>query len=455
MKGNKVPLQGKSMLTKAINDFTKQFLKKTKKQKIHLISHFDTDGITAAAIMLKTLERLDKQFSVSIIKQLDDKELTKLPEDKILLFLDLGSNSLKQLSKFKEPVFIIDHHELSDKEIPKNIHMINPHTLQKYEELCAAELAYITSKTISQENQDLANLAIIGMIGDTMEKHINKTRNSIISDAKVQIKKGLLIYPSTRPLDRTLEFSSSPFIPEVTGNSQGVYELLREAGIERTGKKFKALIDLNEKEMKNLTTAVLLRTHSKETINYIGNLYLIKFFNKIEDVREISAIINACSRMDQSYISLMFCLGNYSAKQKAERIYIKYRQHIISGLKYIDKNTKIEGKEYVIINAKDNIKDTIIGTLASILSFSQVYKEGKIIIAMAYNEDKIKVSTRISGRKPDINRNLKELMDFITENMGGISGGHQMAAGCVVDKEHEDKLIKLLQKKLEFEMVKI
>ena len=67
-----------------------------------------------------------------------------------------------------------------------------------------------------------------------------------------------------------------------------------------------------------------------------------------------------------------------SSKKKADNIYIKYRHHIISGLKYIEANGKIEGREYIIINAKDKIKDTIIGTLASILSFSSIYKEGKI-----------------------------------------------------------------------------
>ena len=294
------------------------------------------------------------------------------------------------------------------------------------------------------------------MIGDTMEKKINKTRNQIINDADVKIKKGLLIYTSTRPIDKTLEFSSHPFIPGITGNPQGIYELLKEIEMEKIGKTYKALIDLNEKEMKKLVTAVLLRTHSKEkTSNYIGNLYLIKLFNKIEDAREISAMINACSRMGYSHVALMFCMGNESARKKSKRIYVKYRQHIIAGLKYIDKNSKIQGREYVIINAKGNIKDTIIGTLASILSFSSVYKEGTIIIAMAYNEDKIKISSRIAGRNPDSNRNLKKLMDSVTNVIGGNSGGHKMAAGCTIEKEHENKFIELVQKKLEFELVKV
>jgi RecJ-like exonuclease len=278
----------------------------------------------------------------------------------------------------------------------------------------------------------------------------------IIKEANVKIKKGLLIYPSTRPLDRSLEYSSRPFIPGVTGDSQGTFELLKEAGIGKNGRMFKALIDLTDEEMKNLVTAVTLRLNgSEKDSDYIGNLYLLKFFNKIEDARELSAMINACSRMDHSGIALMLCLGNASARKQAERIYVKYRQHIISGLRYIDKNKKIEGREYIIINAKDQIKDTIIGTLASILSFSSVYQEGTIIIAMAYNEDKIKVSTRMAGRKSKSGRNLKELLDSVIGTIGGQCGGHKMAAGCTIDKEQENEFIELIKKKLEFELVKV
>jgi len=444
------------MVLNTIEKFLKSFLEEIEKNKVHVISHFDTDGITSAAILSKTLKRLDKTFSTKIIKNLDEKEILSFPDDKIILLLDLGSNSFDNLKKSKKRVFIIDHHQPSDHPIPENVTIINPHLIPGAEDLCASELTYLVSKRISEENKNLAHLAVLGMVGDTLEGNINKTRNQIITDAKVQIRKGLLIYPSTRPIDKALEYNSRPFIPGVTGDSKGTFELLKEAGIERFDNRYKALIDLTELEMKKLATAVALRLPSKEsTSEYFGNLFLLKFFNKIEDARELSAIINACSRMDQPETALLFCLGNPTARKQAERIYVKYRQHIISGLKYIEKHHKIQGREYVIINTKDKVKDTIIGTLASILSFSSMYKEGTIIIAMAYNEDKIKVSTRLVGRKSKTTRNLKELIESIAKTVGGESGGHQRAAGCLINKQDEEKFIDLIKRKLEFEVVKV
>ncbi|MBR9705476.1 DHH family phosphoesterase [Candidatus Pacearchaeota archaeon] len=444
------------MILTDINTFSSKFEEKIKGNMIHLVSHFDTDGITSAAIMSTILKRLDAQFSLKILKSLSKEDIQDFPKDKILILLDLGSSHIEELSSLNNQVFVIDHHEIKDTTDTTKINIINPHLSKEYENLCSAELCYLIGRKISSENQDLSHLAIIGMVGDTMEKHINKTRDKIIKDANVKVKKGLLIYPSTRPLDKALEFSSKPYIPGVTGDPKGVYEMLREAGIEKIGKTFKALIDLTDQEMKNLVTSVMLRLSSdNKEKEYLGNLFLVKFFNKIEDAREVSAMINACSRMDHPGIALAFCLGSATAKKRAERIYVKYRQHIISGLKHINKNKKIKGREYIIINAQDKIKDTIIGTMASILSFSSIYKEGTIIIAMAYNDDKIKVSSRMAGRNPKSPRNLKELMESVAQTLGGESGGHKHAAGCMIKKEHENEFIKLVKKKLDVEIVKV
>lgn len=446
------------MIEIIVKDFVKNFIDITNNKKISVIGHFDTDGITSTAIFSKTLKRLERQFSVKIIKGLGDEEIKNFPEDDIIVLLDLGSGSLSKLVELNNKIFIIDHHELENVELLKNsnINMFNPQLYQEKPDLCSAELSYLISKEISEENKNLSHLAIIGMVGDTMEKNISKIRKKIINDADIRIKKGILIYPSTRPIDKALEYSSRPFIPGITGNRENILELLREAGIEKIGKTYKALIDLTDIEMKNLVTSLMLRLSSEEANEHLGNMYLIKFFNKIEDARELSAIINACSRMDFSENALLLCLGNIDARKRAERIYVKYRQHIISGLKYIENNGNIKGKEYVIINAKDKIKDTIIGTLASILSFSSIYKKGTIIVAMAYNEDKIKVSTRMVGRNPDSPWNLKKFLESIINIIGfGESGGHKHAAGCTIKVEDEEKFIDLVKRKLEFELVKV
>lgn len=420
---------------------------------IKVVSHFDSDGITSAAIFSRALARWGKHFSVQIVKNLEEEFIKKLSEDQILIFLDLASGSLRYLAEKNTEIFVFDHHEIVQ-EIPKNVFMVNPVLEKNCEPMCAAAICYFFAKELSSQNKDLATLAVLGTVGDLHEKNIGKMFAEILEDSNTIVKKGLLLYPSTRPLDRALEYSSSPFIPNVSGFRQGVLGLLRDAGISCEGGKYKALYELTDEEMKALITAIIL--HSGIKVNHeklIGNLFLVKFFNKLEDARELSALINACSRMGNSEVALGFCLGNKNFKEEAEKIYIHYKQSLISALRHVSETNNIcVGKDYIIINAKDNIQDAIIGTVASIVSHSPIYPEGLVVIALAYFEDKIKVSARLVGNK---GRDVRELLNKVTISIGGEVGGHPNAAGCLISKEQEEEFIGELKKLLEVELVKV
>jgi RecJ-like exonuclease len=320
------------------------------------------------------------------------------------------------------------------------------------QKISASGLTYLFSKQINPEAKDLSKLAILGMIGDCLEKEIDSLNNGILEESGIQRKRGLLIYPSTRPVNRVLEYSSNPYIPEVTGNMKGVLELLRETGLTPEKGKYKSLIELDEGEMKSLTTAILLRNPKIKTKELVGDIFLIKMFNKIEDARDLSAVINACSRSGKPELAIQYCLEIPSSKKDVELTHIKYKQNIVTGLNFAYETEKIEGKGFVIINAQENIKDTMIGTIASIISNSSIYEEGTIIITMAYYDDKIKVSARTVGKT---GRNLKELLERIINHTEGEVGGHEHAAGCLIYKTKEKEFLDLLKKNLEIEVIKI
>jgi RecJ-like exonuclease len=439
-------------MLKAIDKLVKEFLEISKDKSVRIISHHDTDGITSAAILAKTFRRLHINFSVKIVKGLDEEILTKelqRNEKELLFFSDLASSSLEYFQNLKNPVFILDHHEINQEKLNPDIKIINPHLFNE-EETCGAGLCYLFSKAISQENKDLAKLAIIGLIGDRHENNISKINQQIIKDTiELKIKKGLQIFSATRPLRKSLEYSTEIYIPGVTGSQPGVIELLRETNISMD----KTLYELTDEEMSNLLTAITIRRakcNKKEDI--LGNIYLLKFFNRIEDVRELSVLINACSRLGFSDVALSFCMENEKAKIQAQEIYLQYKQQLISALNSANTLDKIKGNGFVILNARDTIKDTIIGTVTSILSSSLNYEEGTVLIGMAYNKDKIKVSARIVGKD---GRNLKEMLEHVVVPLKGEVGGHKVAAGCLIEKGQEAEFIDELKKHLEIEIVKV
>lgn len=442
----------KNALEVKIEYVAKEFLQEIKGEEVQIISHFDTDGITSASIIIQTLNKLDQPFSIKIIKSLNGEIIDSLNKDKITLFLDLASSNLEEISNanFKK-VYVIDHHEIKE-DIPVNIEIINPELHEK-QKISSAGLVYLFSKEIDEKNKNLAKLAILGMIGDTLEKEIDSLNNGILEDGEIVRKRGLLVYPSTRPLNRVLEFSSHPFIPGVTGNIKGVLELLREAGLNPENGKYKSLLELTEEEMEKLVTSVILREPDKKNNELIGDLFLIKMFGKLEDARELSAKINACSRAGKPEIALGLCMENNDYKRKADAIHVKYRQQLITGIKYAQEEEKIEGNGYVIINAKNQIKDTMIGTICSILANSSMYEKGTIIIGMSYDgTQRIKVSGRNVGRT---GRNVHELLSRIMNSFEGEIGGHRFAAGCSLDQQNEEDFIESIKKHMELEVAVI
>ena len=438
-------------MEKRIELIAKEFLEKTKDKDIQIISHFDTDGITSAAIMIKTLKKLDKTFSVKIVKNLEEQIIKDLPKDKVTIFLDLASNSLNYIKEAElKDVFIIDHHEIIQ-EIPEDIRIVNPELHDK-EKISGSGMTYLFCKEINPDYKELAKLAVLGMIGDCLEKNIDKINNKILTDAEIIKKRGLLLYPSTRPLNRVLEYSSNPYLPGITGDTKGALNFLRETGLTPKNGTYPSIIELNEKEMSKVVTAIMLLKEQKGEGEIIGDIFLIKLFNKLEDARELSAKINACSRFGESQTAIQLCLEIPSAKKRAEAVHVKYRQLLVSGLKFASDTEKIQGNGYVIINARDQIKDTVIGTVASILSNSFMYEKGTTIIAMAYDQNKIKISSRNVGRK---GKNVRIILNDVVSKIGGEVGGHEFAAGCLIEKHQEQEFIDGLKKNFEIEVVKV
>jgi len=154
------------------------------------------------------------------------------------------------------------------------------------------------------------------------------------------------------------------------------------------------------------------------------------------------------------------CLGDEKIKKRAISLMTDYKKEIINSLKWYDNNKASDfvtkGNGYMIINAQDQIRSTMIGTLASILSRSNDTKE-RFIMSMAQLVDgTTKVSLRMCGNNEGID--LKKIIVDITEGMQGCEfGGHANAAGALIPTDSEEEFINrakvVLEKKAMEEIV--
>lgn len=451
-----------------MQDLIKNAIEKFKKlddKVIRIISHLDSDGLTSASIMLQTLKRENKKFVLSIVKQLNEsilKELNNEPYD-IIIFTDLGSGYIKLINKYlNKKIFIFDHHVPDDVNDYENIIHVNPHLSKDYEdEISGSGVTYLFAKTLNQENKDLAYLAVIGSIGD-MQNLNKEILNDAISENKIEVRRGLKMFGAqTKPLHKILQFSTDPFIPGVTGSEEGALNFLLDIGINpKDDNKFRKLGNLSEEELKKLTTGIILKRlgSEKNPEDIFADIYLLKDEDEesfTKDAREFSTLLNCCGRLNKPSIGIGVCLGNKILKEKANELMKDYKLELIKGLNwfYNNKDKMIKGNNFIIINSQDNIKDTLIGTVTSIISRSNVYRDNTILISMAYTLDNnVKVSMRIcNGNHLENEIDLREILKEITKDEWE-TGGHKNACGCLFpierEKEFIDRAIEILNRKV-------
>lgn len=452
-----------------IDEFLSSFesaIKKLESTKgiLRVISHLDCDGLCSASILSAALKRKNIRFGISIIKQITREFLyeLKLEEYELIIFSDLGSSSKDLIMEIlpEKQIIILDHHQVQE-GLPENLVEINPmlHGIDGGKEISGAGVCYLFSKLLDLQNIDLSYIAIIGAVGDMQENKGFVGLNSLIlEDAKgvIDVTSGLRIFGSqTRPIYKVLEYSTEVYIPGVTGSEIGAIKFLDDLAIPIKNKdKVRKLIDLSKEEMQRLIEAIVVQRSPlvKDPQDVIGPVYLLaKEPDGVptRDIREFSTLLNACGRLGKPSLGMGVCLGDKESKQEAFRLLEDYKIEILNCLNWFydarKQNKIIEKEEFVLINAEEYIKDTLVGVLASILSRSNVFSQGKIIITMAHTVyDSTKISCRVSGvKKKEVN--LKEILNAICLGLSGQVGGHQSAAGAIIPQEKDEEFILRVQ----------
>jgi len=441
-----------------------RFKEVDKQETIRLVSHLDADGICAAAIMIKALNTDSRKYSVSIVQQLTNEVLDGLSKEpyQYYVFTDLGSGQLSSIKQrfVGKQVFILDHHTPETVRLTSNIVHVNPHLfgIDGGKEISGAGVVYLFLRSF-KKIREVAHIALIGAVGDLQEgkdgfKRLNKEILDLaVKRKKIKVIKGLRIFGAqTRPLHKVLEYCTDPYIPGVSGSESGAIKFLKQIGITaRNGKEWRKIVHLDEEEIKKLVSGIILRRSSEDSPeDVLGNVYILNDEKKespFRDIKEFSTLLNACGRMQKASLGIGACLGDKKNKERAMKSLMGYKREIINAIHWYKDNNGdvIKGKGYMIINAASNIRASIVGTLASIISNSYA-KDGTFIMSMADMMDGYyKVSFRMHGRK-DVD--LRKVLLRITHTVGGEAGGHRNAAGAMIKEESVDEFIKVAKREL-------
>ncbi|MFB6193062.1 MAG: DHHA1 domain-containing protein [Candidatus Nanohaloarchaea archaeon] len=436
-------------------------------EKIRLIGQYDADGINATAIAVEMLERLGKDFEYEILRQLYEEDVERIAEEDegLLIFVDIGSGQSRHiknhlLEETDKDVIISDHHdpaltEEESKEIENFIHL-NPHFLghDGGEAISAAGMTYLLAKAVDEENQDLVKYALIGATGDVQKQEgeflgLNKDlAEEALENNFIEKRKGLDLYGrTTKPLQKSLMYTTDPHLEGVSNNESGAIQLVKSAGIEvRENGDFRTLADLSGEEEKALINAMIRRGFPVQEL--LNDIYTLDNGYEID---EFSTIINACGRLGEPRKGIKILLEN--DLRLAEEISTKYGRKISSSLRYVEKNKENDDVVYEntigVIDGGSNIDDDFIGTVTTITMSNGVFSSPVVMGVAESDKDKMKVSSRASKEAVESGLNLGETVEEICQEVDGEGGGHNVAAGAMIPEDQKEHFIERLNEEVE------
>lgn len=393
---------------------------------IQLVSHYDADGITAAAIMIKTLEKLGKKYETTIVNKIRPEtiEILRSKNPELTIFTDIGSSYVNEIKSLESGIIILDHHDITEKL--ENIIHINP-MLFGMSDISGSCVTLLLARELIKDDE-LAPLALVGAIGDMTTDDISFFENN----PNIKIEKGLKIYGRfTRPLHEALTRSDA--ISNINSEASAI-QFLSDLGIDlRKDNGWKTLADLTDEEKRRLNDA-LIKEHFEHPEDIFSNVWTLNGFkDELKDGKEFATILNACSRMGKSEIAIDLCLKKEGSLEEARKLVLAYRRSLSRYLNWIEDNkSTVDKKSVLFILGKDYINENMIGTIASIFSRTA----GKPVIALTNSEDGVKVSARaLNGI------NINNVISEAAKKAGGNSGGHCEAAGATIPRGKESEFM--------------
>jgi len=402
-----------------------------------IVHHYDADGLSAGAVVAGAFLKQNKKFRREAIRKLDDAAIDRYLQagEKEIIFVDLGGGN-KRVNELSD-VLVIDHHQTEG--IDKL--QANPclHGMDGGTELSASTTAYCVFR-------DMADVAIVGAVGDMQSPFFGMNRWVLedgIKKGEVRIEEDIRFYGRyCRQLVQFLSYCDDPYIPGISYRDDKAIELLNELKIAHENRKYS---DLDKEEKKQLISALarILVNYGqlKKANELVGESYIFPNRPKNEtfEANEFSTLLNACGRHSQPDIGVRVCLGDESAQAEATALLLYHRKMLRSGIEYAGGAVQNLGKFY-FLDGRGKIDEGIIGTVCG-MAFQQ--KWGKPIIGISVGENEtIKVSGRASKSLVEYGINLGELMKKATAEIGGVGGGHKIAAGASIPKEKLNEFLR-------------
>lgn len=396
-----------------------------------IVHHYDADGITSGAITISAFLKENKKHRTLPTKKLDNALIDQLRKEKEIIFVDLGGGN-KRVNELQD-VVIIDHHQTEGIEkLQANPLLFG---IDGGLELSASGVASI----VFDHHFDLG---AVGAVGDMQYPLIGMNRYVMqkgVDSGELEVKNELRMYGRySRPLIDFLAYSDDPFVPSLTYNAENCEKFLSDLNIEtKENEVWRNYSSLSFEEKKRLISALTKLLIDKgmrwAASELVGETYLLtkrKDHPSTYDAAEFSTVLNACGRHSRAEVGVSLCLEKENSYEAALELLKKHKIAIREGISFAKNNLNDFGP-FFFLDARGIIEDSIVGIVCGMVSGGKT----KPILGAALSESGVKVSSRGTKKLIDEGLNLGKAMSAASEEVGGVGGGHRIAAGANIPSE--------------------
>ncbi len=425
-------------------------------KKILVVTHIDADGLCSGSIVFASLMRKGANVAVRALPDLHPKAISDLASEKhdFYLFTDLASTLIPQLeSAFGGRYLVLDHHQIPEADAG------NPSVVNAWNygydggtEACSSAMAYLLAVSMDPVNDDLSPLAVVGALADRQDagpgRSLTGLNRSAVEDAQnrglLSVSKDLMFTGrETRPVHEAVALTSTPFLKGLTGSKDAVLALLHRSGLSlKDGGTWRTISSLTPDEKKKLTEVIAGSLGDAEgatetLASLVGDAYAFEFedpFTPLRDAREFGTLLNACGRMNAAGTGIAICLGDRSEALKAAiKTLAEYRTGINRALEGLTSEpSRIEQHgSLVLVRGDGVVGERMLGPVISILTSSSEFRDKVVVGSSTSRDSDLKISSRVGdGYSGSVNLGL--IMREAAEAVGGVGGGHAMAAGAKI-----------------------
>ncbi|MDA4123055.1 MAG: DHH family phosphoesterase [Thaumarchaeota archaeon] len=441
-------------------------------KRILVVTHIDADGLSSGSIAFQSLARKGAITSVRALPDLDPRGIDLLKNDRFdfYLFTDLGSGLIEQLTAaLGESFMVVDHHQLPP-EYASRPEILNAWNFG-YDggtDVCSATMAYLLAKTLDERNRDLSVQAVVGALGDRQDGGPGRSLTGLNREALddsvelglVTVAKDFLFHGrETRPIHEAMAMTYSPYIPGLSGAKDASLAALSNSGLVLKERgRWRSISELSTEEKQKLMEVLTSFAGSSGdgsalVSSLIGEVYTLQLedaLTPLRDAREYGTLLNACGRMDATDIGISICLGDrYTALSEALRLMGEYRSKLnkaIQALQMGGDRVSTHG-DVTVVMGEEFIEERMTGSISSLLASSEKFKDKMVLVRARSGDSELKFSSRLGDSFPK-EVNLGLIMKEAAEQVGGVGGGHSMAAGAKIPISKRDEFTRAVLEKV-------